>query len=250
MPEPGNTSAANTCGHKEKAAPGRLGRWTRSAGYGSLTLRWIGPNPLAPSAGHADAMYRYSDKPTLSKPGLVFFITMTRSLSLILVTCTLPAAVAAINEAEACVIVSPLLEDVHLAIRQLGIRHLSWYLHWPESLDIPDPETGLRPLMTALRWGKHRHFRELLRRGADPDLTDRSGNTTLIMAAQINEPALVLELLEAGADPHARNNQQQSFQRYLFMTEERKLSSRARKQRALVIAWMNRNGVPVDAAPE
>jgi hypothetical protein len=175
---------------------------------------------------------------------------MTRALSLILISCVPIAAVSAIAEAEACVVVYPLPEDVHVAIRQLGIRHLQRYLHLPEALDIQDPETGLRPLMTALRWGKDKHFRELLRQGADPELTDFGGNTALIMAAQINAPARVLELLEAGADPYARNNQQQSFQTYLFMVDERTLSSRARKQRALVVAWLNRNRVPVKSAPE
>ena len=147
------------------------------------------------------------------------------------------------EQAAGCVVVKPLLEDVHGAIRFYRARDLPWYLQDPESLDIPDPETGLRPLMTALLWEKPKHFRELLRRGADPDLTDRSGNTALIMAAQINEPGLVLELLEAGADPHARNMQQKTFQTYLFMTDDKILSSRARKQRALVGAWLNKHHI-------
>lgn len=147
------------------------------------------------------------------------------------------------GQAEACVIVRPFPEDVHGAIRFYRLRDLAWHLQEPESLDIPDPETGLRPLMTALLWGKPKHFRELLRRGADPDLTDRSGNTALIMAAQLNQPGLVLELLEAGANPRARNMQLQSFQNYLFMVDNEKLSARAQRQRALVAAWLREHGI-------
>jgi len=151
------------------------------------------------------------------------------------------------GRAEACVIVRPFPEDVHGAVRLYPVRDLPWYLQEPESLDIPDPETGLRPLMTALLWGKPKHFRELLRRGADPDLTDRSGNTALIVAAQLNQPGFVLELLEAGADPHRRNFQGQSFQSYLFMAEQTRLSSRARRQRALVAAWLIEHGIALEA---
>lgn len=151
------------------------------------------------------------------------------------------------GRAEACVIVRPVPEDVHGAVRFYPVRDLAWYLQEPESLDIADPETGLRPLMTALLWGKPKHFRELLRRGADPDLMDRSGNTTLIMAAQLNQPGLVMELLEAGSDPYRRNFQGQSFQSYLFMAEQTRLSSRARRQRALVVAWLIEHGVALEA---
>lgn len=151
------------------------------------------------------------------------------------------------GQAEACVIVRPFPEDVHGAIRFYRVHDLAWYLQEPESINIPDPQTGLRPLMTALLWGKPKHFRALLRRGADPDLTDRSGNTALIMAAQLNQPGQVLELLEAGADPHARNMQLQSFQTYLFMVSDEKLSARAQKQRALVAAWLREHGIPLEA---
>lgn len=151
------------------------------------------------------------------------------------------------GRAEACVIVRPVPEDVHGAVRFYRVRDLAWYLQEPESLDIPDPETGLRPLMTALLWGKPKHFHELLRRGADPDLTDRSGNTTLIMAAQLNQPGLVLELLAAGADPYRRNFQGRSFQTYLFMVEQTRLSSRARRQKAQVVAWLFEHGIALEA---
>jgi hypothetical protein len=157
------------------------------------------------------------------------------------------AAASLAASAEACVVVRPLPEDVHGAIKSYPARDLAWYLLEPASLDIPDPATGLRPLMTALLLNKPKHFRELLRRGADPDLTDQFGNTALMIAAQRNEAGLVLELLQAGADPHARNAERHSFQTYLFMADDKKLSSRARRHRAQVVAWLDQHRIAIEA---
>ncbi len=153
------------------------------------------------------------------------------------------------EQVKGCVVVRPLVDDVHYAIKHYRARDLPWYLHDPESLDVPDPETGIRPLMTALIWEKHKHFRKLLSAGADPDLTDQVGNTALHIAAQINEPGLVLELLEAGADPLIRNQQQQTFQPYLFMADETILSARTRKDREAVLAWLVKNEIPLELSP-
>ncbi len=151
--------------------------------------------------------------------------------------------------ASACVVVMPLPEDVHGAIKHYPARDLPWYLQYPESLDVPDPRTGFRPLMTALIADKPKHFRKLLHLGADPDLTDAAGNTALHIAAQINKPGLVLELLEAGADPSIRNQQQRTFQSYLFMADEKVLSRRTRTEMAAVIDWLRKNGISLDVSP-
>lgn len=133
-----------------------------------------------------------------------------------------------------CTITRPLAEDVHAAIEIYKVRDLPWFLQDKESLDIPDPKTGYRPLMTALIREKPKHFEMLLRKGANPDLTDRAGNTALHIAAQINDPGAVLKLLQVGADPHARNAQKHTFQTYLFMTHATLLSPRARRDRIAV----------------
>lgn len=152
--------------------------------------------------------------------------------------------------ASACVIVMPLPEDVHDAIKHYPARDLPWYLQDPESLDVADPRTGLRPLMTALVSEKPKHFRKLLDLGADPNLTDAAGNTALHIAAQINKPGLVLELLEAGADPNIRNHQQRTFQSYLFMSDEKVLSRRTRTEMTAVIDWLRKSRISLEVSPE
>jgi ankyrin repeat protein len=174
---------------------------------------------------------------------------MRVSISNLLMAFAVLVATPLSEQASGCVVVRPLPEDVHYAIQHYRARDLPWYLQDKESLDIPDPDTGIRPLMTALIWEKHKHFRKLLSFGADPDLTDLVGNSALHIAAQINEPGLVLELLEAGADPLIRNQQQQTFQRYLFMADVKVLSARTRNDRAAVLAWLRKNEIPLELSP-
>lgn len=114
--------------------------------------------------------------------------------------------------------------------------------------DALNAETGATPLRNALMGERTEQFHALLAAGADPDRADRMGNTPLHVAAQVNEPALALELLQAGADPQARNAQGATFQRYLFMTRSALLSADARKQREAVEAWLTARRIPLEAA--
>lgn len=168
---------------------------------------------------------------------------LTIVLTLIVVTM---AAAPLAYEAKGCVVVDPLPDDVHGAIRHYRARDLYWYLRDPESLDIPEPETGRRPLMTALLLGKTKYFRELLRRGANPDLTDPFGNTALHIAAQTNQPRRALELLEAGANPLLRNMQHQTFMTYWLKADERPMSSRTRRDWKAVLTWLDRHNISVE----
>lgn len=145
-----------------------------------------------------------------------------------------------------CTITRPFIEDVHAAIAVYKVRDLPWFLQDRESLDVPDPETGHRPLMTALIHEKPKHFEMLLKMGANPDLTDRAGNTALHIAAQINDPGAVLKLLHRGADPGVRNEQKRTFQAYLFMTDATLLSSRARRDRLAVVRWLRDHNIAVE----
>jgi uncharacterized protein len=167
--------------------------------------------------------------------------------SKILMAAVMIAAFLPTQRAEAfCVIAAPVPIDVHDAIRHYKVKELYPLLRYRGELNDQDPDSGLRPLMTALIWEKHKHFRVLLRWGSDPDLTDRVGNSALHIAAQVNEPWLVLELLKAGANPNARNMQQQSFQAYLFMPDDNILTSRERKGRAAVIAWLREHKIEIE----
>lgn len=143
-----------------------------------------------------------------------------------------------------CVTVLPLPEDVHYAIRKSSARSLKKWIAWDRAtLDVIDPESGRTPMMTALIAEKHKQFRILLESGAQLDLTDGAGNSALHVAAQINEPWQVLALLQAGANPRLRNNQGQTFQRYLFMTPRNLLNSDTRKGIDAVVLWMKEHGL-------
>ena len=91
---------------------------------------------------------------------------------------------------------------------------------------------------------QRRIFDHLMTLGMDFFSTTRSAQ----LAAQINQPRHVLALLQAGADPNARNAQGQTFQRYLWMTKEQLLNEQTRKGRKAVVKFLQRNGIPVQPA--
>lgn len=66
----------------------------------------------------------------------------------------------------------------------------------------------------------------------------------------INAPARVLDLLEACADPNAKNAQGLTFQRYLFMTPERVLSADARRGRDAVTEWLRTHDVATEGSAQ
>jgi uncharacterized protein len=107
----------------------------------------------------------------------------------------------------------------------------------------PNGVTGRTPLMSALMGSREVQFRALLDAGAKPDLADRFGNTSLHVAAKINAFQRVLDLLQAGADPAARNQQGHTFQGYLYATPERILSEDGRRGREAIAAWVRDHAV-------
>jgi uncharacterized protein len=104
--------------------------------------------------------------------------------------------------------------------------------------------TGRTPLMSAMMANRETQFRSLLAAGAKPNLADHFENTSLHIAAKINAHQRVLDLLEAGADPTARNRQGATFQDFLNMTPSRILSEDGRRMRAAIAAWLREHGVP------
>lgn len=82
---------------------------------------------------------------------------------------------------------------------------------WPDALsgDVPPapPDPAATRLIEALRTGTPDAIRQLLR--AEPEAAKRKGpggNTPLLFAALYRDPATVKLLLDAGADPNARND--------------------------------------------
>ncbi|NJS13413.1 MAG: hypothetical protein HC788_01005 [Sphingopyxis sp.] len=145
-----------------------------------------------------------------------------------------------------CVIIQPLIEDVHAVIQYYSVRTLRKWIAWnKETLDVRSSINGRTPLMAALFEEKPKQFKVLLEAGANPDLTDNVGNTALHIAAQINEPGHVLTLLKAGANPNVLNAQNETFQKYLFMTDDKLLTAQSRLEMSAVKEWLRSQGIAV-----
>lgn len=137
---------------------------------------------------------------------------------------------------------------VHMAAMANDAAYLSELLARGVNPNVRNAETGAGPLRAALMGERDEQFRALLAAGADPDLADRMGNTPLHVAGQINEPQRALDLLNAGADPMARNAQGVTFQRYLFMTRAALLNVETRRSREAVEAWLTTHHIPLEVA--
>jgi uncharacterized protein len=83
--------------------------------------------------------------------------------------------------------------------------------------------------------------------GADLKSANRVGDTPLHLAGQINKPWHALDMLMAGADPLARNGQEQTFQRYLFMPDDRMVTRSVREGRQAVLDYLWVKGIPIEA---
>ena len=70
-----------------------------------------------------------------------------------------------------------------------------------------EPFQGMTPLAFASRIGSLETVRLLVERGGRVNDSDQQGHTALIRAAQEGEPTIVRLLLDSGADPSARTNQ-------------------------------------------
>lgn len=112
--------------------------------------------------------------------------------------------------------------------------------------DLANPITKATALKDALFGNADVQFRTLLGAGADPNrVEDTVGDTILHTAASINS-AHVLDLLQAGADPMARNNRNETFQRLFTLTPERTMSNEGRRNRHNVAAWLRRHAIPLE----
>lgn len=163
------------------------------------------------------------------------------------------AAMKALLDAGADVLQAGMDGDtvIHTAAKADSPRYLEALLAHSadqrETANVAHAVNGAGPLVSALMTEREPQFRMLLQAGADPNRADRLGNTPLHVAGQINEPARALDLLRAGADPIARNRQQVTFQRYLFMSRDALLNSETRREREAVRTWLREHDVLLEA---
>lgn len=135
---------------------------------------------------------------------------------------------------------------VHLAAMANDAAYLKLLLERGASPNVANSESGAGPLRSAMLGRRDEQFQMLLAAGANLNLADRTGNTPLHVAGQINGYHYALALLKAGAAPKTLNSQRATFQRYLFMTSPNLLTETARKQRAAVEAWLLERGIPIE----
>ncbi|PWB84569.1 MAG: ABC transporter permease, partial [Methylocystaceae bacterium] len=135
---------------------------------------------------------------------------------------------------------------IHFAAMANDLEYLRLLLARHIDVDAHNGLTGRTPLMAALMGERERQFEMLLAAGARLNHADNMGNTILHLAAQINDAARVLRLLQQGAPAGARNRQGKTFQTYLFMTPERLLNAEAWQARREIIDWMVQNGIPLE----
>lgn len=137
---------------------------------------------------------------------------------------------------------------LHMAAMADDVRYLTILLDRGADPNAPHGVTQAPPLSAALMNPNDAAFGLLLAHRADPNRADRLGNTPLHVAAQTHRPALVLKLLEAGADPARRNQHGDTFQTYFRIAPAGGFSAEARAQHAAVDAWLRAHGAAVDAA--
>ena len=127
---------------------------------------------------------------------------------------------------------------VHYAAKANDPIYLTVLLAHRADPDTPNGVTRATPLVPALMADREENFRRLLAAGADPNASDRMGDTPLHVAAKINAFARMLDLLEAGADPRAKNRRGTTFQTYLEGTPADVMTDDARRQRERILAWV------------
>jgi ankyrin repeat protein len=135
---------------------------------------------------------------------------------------------------------------MHYAAKANDVWYLDALLARGVDLNMRNPVTGATPMMSAMIGGRDAQFHKLLAAGADPNLANLSGDTSLHVAAEINAGQIVLELLDTRADPSILNQQHVTFQRYMYMTPANVLSDDARRQRERVTSWLRDHNVLVE----
>lgn len=129
----------------------------------------------------------------------------------------------------------------HLAASVDDPRYLQVLIEHGAPIDIAGTRGGRTPIFRAVQSRRDPQVRLLLAAGADIGHADAMGNTLLHVAAEVNDAARVLQLLQRGAPPQARNQRGDDFQPALFAGADARLSAQGRSDRQAVRDWLAAN---------
>ncbi|MET4731115.1 ankyrin repeat protein [Lysobacter enzymogenes] len=135
---------------------------------------------------------------------------------------------------------------LHTAAESSSDYFLEHLLKAGADVNTPNAVNHAPPLFSALKARRKDNIVRLLRAGADLRAADRQGGTPLLIAAQINDTASVLAFLKAGADPHARDRAGATFQRYLYMSDERLLKGEAKRDLDAIQDWLREHNIAIE----
>lgn len=129
----------------------------------------------------------------------------------------------------------------HLAASVDDPRYLQVLIDHAAPVDQPGARAGRTPLFAAVQSRRVAQLELLLAAGADLQRADSMGDTPLHLAAQVNDAATALRLLQHGADPGARNRRGAVFSDALLAGSDSRLSPQARNDRQAVRQWLAAN---------
>ncbi|HEX7816407.1 ankyrin repeat domain-containing protein [Dyella sp.] len=137
---------------------------------------------------------------------------------------------------------------LHLAAKANDPRYLALLLDHGADPNAPHGITHAPPLDAALMNPQNDNFELLLVHHADPNRSDRMGNTPLHVAAQVHKSHCVLALLKAGADPTRRNQHGDTFQVYFNILPAGGLNPEAKATHDAVHRWLQEHHVALERA--
>ncbi|WP_118985417.1 ankyrin repeat domain-containing protein [Photorhabdus sp. CRCIA-P01] len=127
---------------------------------------------------------------------------------------------------------------LHTAAKINNPDYLKSLLTVASDVNIMHPVTLATPLHVAVQVGREMQVELLLVAGANPNQTNRIGDTPLHIAAKINSPKLALILLNSDADPKLQNKQQLTFQAYFNLTPLKVRSGEMQAEYEKVNYWL------------
>ncbi len=156
-----------------------------------------------------------------------------------------PDALAALLEAGADASLPGMDQETvaHMAAMAKDPKYLEVLIAHGAPVDIVSPRGGWTPIFRAVQGRRDVQVDLLLKAGADVHRADAMGNTLLHVAANVNDAARVLQLLEAGVDPNATNARGQTFQAALFAGSDARLNAEGRAARQKVRDWLEARGI-------